>query len=95
MMVTKFTKLTNSYRKDLSFNMYLIELIVKKLTSKKEKPEYNKNSEDTSLEYENCEHIFMPVDSTGDILSCTKCGFLAKRSEAKNKNFFIQENNLS
>ena len=37
---------------------------------------------------ENCEHIFMPIDSTGEILACSKCGQLIKRSELKPLNFF-------
>lgn len=68
--------------------MYIIELILKKLTQKKEKPDYNPMSKDETQDYEGCEHTFMPVDSTGEILSCTKCGFLVKRSELKKKNFF-------
>lgn len=70
--------------------MYFIEFIIKKLTQKKEKPIYNPLEENTPPEnYEVCEHIFMPIDSTNEILSCTKCGILKKRSELKNKNFFM------
>lgn len=71
--------------------MYFIELIIKKLTQKKEKPTYNLPSEDGLQDYESCEHIFMPIDSTNEILSCTKCGILVKRSELKNRNFFVQD----
>ena len=28
-----------------------------------------------------CEHNFMPVDSTGLILACTKCGFVIKSQD--------------
>ena len=28
-----------------------------------------------------CEHNFMPVDSTGLVLACTKCGFVVKKGE--------------
>ena len=38
----------------------------------------------------NCEHIFLPIDSTGEILACTKCGDLKKRSDLKDKNIFKQ-----
>lgn len=75
--------------------MYFIELIIKKLTQKKNKPVYSHNSEDEIQNYEGCEHIFMPIDSTNEILSCTKCGILVKRSELKNKNFFVQDCELS
>jgi len=72
--------------------MYLIEFIIKKLTQKKERPTYNpidnENIDNETQEYENCEHVFMPIDSTNELLSCTKCGILVKRTELKNKNFF-------
>jgi len=71
--------------------MYLIELIIKKLTQKKEKPAYNPLSENETQDYESCEHVFMPLDSTNETLSCTKCGIIVKRNELKNKNFFLQD----
>lgn len=71
--------------------MYFIELIIKKLTQKKDKPKYSPAFDNELQDFENCEHIFMPIDSTNEILSCTKCGFMAKRDEPKNKNFFVQE----
>lgn len=49
----------------------------------------------TEDESENCKHIFMPVDSTGEILACTKCGQLIKKSELKPVNFFEHPNNLT
>jgi len=71
--------------------MYFIELIIKKLTRKKENY-YNPliENENANQDYEKCEHIFMPIDSTNEVLSCSKCGITAKRSELKNKNFFMQ-----
>ena len=36
----------------------------------------------------NCEHIFMPIDSTGEILACSKCGELCRKSDLKKKNIF-------
>ena len=68
--------------------MYIIELIIKKLTQKKEKAVYNPLSETESDDDENCEHTFMPIDSTNEILSCTKCGILKKKSELKYQHFF-------
>ena len=35
----------------------------------------NEPEEDEAL---TCEHSFMPVDSTGLVLACTKCGFVIK-----------------
>lgn len=67
--------------------MYIIELIIKKLTKKKEKPQYNPLSKGEE-DYEVCEHTFMPIDSSNETLSCTKCGLLVKKDELKSKNFF-------
>lgn len=54
--------------------MYFLEFIIKKLTHKQDKDEFYSDSEDK--DYESCDHIFMPIDSTGEVLSCTKCGFI-------------------
>ena len=32
-----------------------------------------------------CEHNFMPIDSTGQILACSKCGYLVNKSRLKKK----------
>lgn len=77
--------------------MYIIELIFKKLTRKKDKPVQDLfQINTTEANYDACKHMFMPVDSTGEVLSCTKCGFLMKKSEIEKqtslkKNFFIKE----
>lgn len=73
--------------------MYIIELIIKKLTQKEEKPSYNPLIKEKESDYENCEHTFMPLDSTSQTLSCTKCGLIVKKAELKNKNFFIRDCN--
>lgn len=74
--------------------MYLIEWIVKKLIQKKENIDFNPVSDEEIKDYEECEHIFMPLDSSNETLSCTKCGTVVKKEELKNKfsgkNFFIQ-----
>lgn len=69
--------------------MYIIEFIIKKLSKSKEKPSIDPFQKEQTPVYEACEHIFMPVDSTGETLSCSNCGLLVKRSELKNTNFFI------
>ena len=30
-----------------------------------------------------CEHNYMPVDSTGEVLACTKCGYVIKKRNNK------------
>ena len=47
--------------------MYIIELFIKWLNK-------NKRGEGAT-----CRHNFMPVDSTGNVLACTKCGFVVKK----------------
>ena len=74
--------------------MYVIELFVKWLNKNKRglgaNPEnnlkegvnINPDGEITSGpiadEALTCRHNFMPVDSTGKVLACTKCGFVIK-----------------
>lgn len=71
--------------------MYFIEFIVNKfLKKKKQEDTFNPLDENSSDEddYENCEHIFMPIDSTGEILSCSKCGLVVNRKDLKKQNIF-------
>lgn len=81
--------------------MYFIELLVKYL--KKDRlmeilDEHDKKTAINPLEeipeeenYENCEHIFMPIDSTGEILACSKCGLVVNKKDLKYKNFFMNK----
>jgi len=74
--------------------MYIIEIFIKWLNKNKRRDKANpdntlkegvilssegevttKPQEDEAL---TCEHNFMPVDSTGLVLACTKCGFVIK-----------------
>ena len=69
--------------------MYFIELLVKKILKKKEDTDtFNPAENDTEEFPEKCEHIFMPIDSTGEILACRNCGQIKKRRELKDINFF-------
>ncbi len=71
--------------------MFIIEYIIKKFT-KKPQSSYNPTATEEK-DYEDCEHVYMPVDSTGETLSCTKCGTLCKKSDLKDElkgmNFFM------
>lgn len=74
--------------------MYIIELFIKWLNKNrrgtganpnntlKEGLNINQEGEITKEPLEDealtCEHNFMPVDSTGLVLACTKCGFVIK-----------------
>ena len=70
--------------------MYIIELIIKFLNKRKQ----NTTSKVSYYEAENvtdkvpedsCEHVFRPVDSTGMILACIKCGFVVNMNDNQNE----------
>ena len=81
--------------------MYFIELIIKYFKKDKfsevlneydEKNALNPLEEIPEVENEqNCEHIFMPIDSTGEILACSKCGLVVNKKDMKYKNFFMNK----
>lgn len=74
--------------------MYIIELFINWLNKNKRGQSVNPdkiyqgntknlNSDNDTDDALNCEHNFMPVDSTGLILACTKCGFVVKKKETE------------
>lgn len=56
--------------------MYIIELFLKLKNDIKNKKPKNKISQ--KEEIEKCDHLFVPIDSTGRILACSKCGEIYK-----------------
>lgn len=65
--------------------LYIVELFIKWLNKNKRGDSANpdgvyresfKQEEDEAI---NCKHNFMPVDSTGNVLACTKCGYVIKK----------------
>lgn len=73
--------------------MYLIELIVKNFFKKKKQAaQYDPlEAPDEETEYIGCEHIFMPIDSTGETLACTLCGKLVNKQDLHKENIFIKK----
>ncbi len=69
--------------------MYLFELITKYIKGKKYKKvtDYDPFAKDEENSDE-CEHVFLPIDSTGEVLACSKCGFVVRRDELKDVNIF-------
>lgn len=57
--------------------MYIIELITKLIKEKRKKP----TAPQIPDALETCEHIFLPIDSTGEVLACSKCGFVVKKDD--------------
>ena len=73
--------------------MYIVEKIVKLYIKyfKKEKvsPNYVYIDSNEPDDIVTCKHNFMPVDSTGKILACSKCGYVVTDKRLKkNHNFF-------
>ena len=64
--------------------MYILEVFIKWLNKRQtkeiipEKPTFEEVDEALT-----CEHNFMPVDSTGLTLACTKCGFVVKKNKGE------------
>lgn len=50
--------------------------------------EYDPLKEVNSDEEECKEHVFMPLDSTGETLACRNCGLVVNKNELKDINFF-------
>ncbi len=60
--------------------MYIIELILK-IKDDFKKGKFKKQKKELP-EIEKCDHLFLPIDSTGKVLACSKCGAVVK---TKNK----------
>ena len=69
--------------------MYIIEKIIKlylKCTNKE--VIIPTTNDDSNVELEDvitCKHTFMPIDSTGKILACSKCGYVVNRNRISKK----------
>lgn len=70
--------------------MYFIELLVKHFQRKKQLDiNYNPLIDEQVDPGDECtEHIFMPIDSTGEVLACRNCGTVVNRKDLKDINFF-------
>ena len=73
--------------------MYLFELITKYINGKKYRKEldfdpFANDEEDSEFNSEECEHVFLPIDSTGETLACSKCGLVVNREDLKDVNIF-------
>ncbi len=66
--------------------MYIFELLVKAFSNKKRKtrfysPEVSENIVETP---EECEHLFMPLDSSNEYFACRNCGLVVPKNRLKN-----------
>ena len=69
--------------------MYIIEKLIKiylKITKKDKIYALPTNEDIVELEdVITCNHNFMPIDSTGEILACSLCGYLIRKDKLKTK----------
>lgn len=70
--------------------MYLFELITRYIMGKKYKKasSFDPFAQDDIENSDNCEHIFLPIDSSGEVLACSKCGFVVNKKDLKDVNIF-------
>ena len=57
--------------------MYIIELFLK-IKENIKSGKFKKQPEIKIEKIEKCNHLFVPIDSTGRILACSKCGEIYK-----------------
>ncbi len=58
--------------------MYIVELFLKLINEIKMGKFKKRPADSLEKETEKCDHIFVPIDSTGRILACSKCGEIYK-----------------
>ncbi len=73
--------------------MYIFELIAQAFKKKErvEIPKFdpmNTSDEDLIEDSDNCEHLFLPLDSSNTMFACKYCGLVVPREKLKNKNIF-------
>lgn len=73
--------------------MYIIEKLIKlylKHTKKNNNLQIANIEDNSELEdVITCKHNFMPIDSTQEVLACSKCGYvITKKRLDKNRNIF-------
>ena len=80
---------TTCFRMDSRCRMYIIELIIKLLNKRRKtgepKVSYYANQEHENVQEDTCEHVLRPVDSTGMVLACVKCGFVVNMNDNQNE----------
>lgn len=73
--------------------MYIIELLFNALKKRKKKflQEFEPivaNTDGLIEDSQDCNHLFMPLDSTNEMFACKHCGIVVQKEKLKNKNIF-------
>jgi hypothetical protein len=61
--------------------MYILEVLLKAIVDRKTKDP----PQEEQKEYVRCNHIFLPIDSSGKRLACSKCGQYAELEEVNRR----------
>ncbi len=70
--------------------MYIFEILYKSIINIAKK----KDKKGETPKEPECDHVFLPIDSTKKILACSKCGMLMKAKDMQIKppaNFFMKK----
>ena len=62
--------------------MYILELITKFLRKKEDKSKkdsWTDHAENIIENSQDCEHLFLPIDSTNQYFACKYCGFVISK----------------
>lgn len=73
--------------------MYIFELLTQYFKPKKYTAKHSFNPLDNEIngleeDSENCEHLFLPLDSSNEYFACKYCGLVVSKEKLKNKNIF-------
>jgi hypothetical protein len=73
--------------------MYIFELITqfikgKKYTTRNSFDPLKNELDGLAEDSENCEHLFLPLDSSNEHFACKYCGLVVPKEKLKNKNIF-------
>ena len=66
--------------------MYFIEILSKVLNNKNllKLKLFNPKKNSENPDETKCEHVFVPIDSTGKVFACINCGFVINKNNEKN-----------
>ena len=67
--------------------MYIVELFFK-LKEDIKAGKFKKKPQQKTDDIEKCSHLFVPIDSTGRILACSKCGQIYKLKKGEVNPFY-------
>lgn len=73
--------------------MYIFEAIIKYIKGKKLEKIYSDYiPEDITEKPQDCEHLFMPLDTSKELFACKYCGTIVSKDKLKDKNIFKRNN---